>query len=129
MMKSENGKVKSHIKKNKKSKDKDRNAFHMGTDMANYGNKSLSEFDKLVREVLETILERDYKSEYEKYHSRPEQKKRRAQRNKSRRKMEKSGKVTKGDGKDVHHKNHNTADTSADNLAVMDKSKNRAMNR
>lgn len=62
------------------------------------------------------------------YNARPEQKKRRAERNASRRKMEKAGKVRKGDGKDVDHKNHNTADQSSKNLQVIDKSKNRAMN-
>lgn len=63
-----------------------------------------------------------------KYNSQPEQKKRRAERNASRRKMEKAGKVRKGDGKDVDHRNHNTSDKSSKNLSVMDKSKNRAMN-
>lgn len=62
------------------------------------------------------------------YNSQPEQKKRRAERNASRAKMEKAGKVRKGDGKDVDHRNHNTGDHSAKNLSVMSKSKNRAMN-
>lgn len=62
------------------------------------------------------------------YNSRPEQKKRRAERNASRAKMEKAGKVRKGDGKDVDHRNHDTGDHSAKNLSVMSKSKNRAMN-
>lgn len=62
------------------------------------------------------------------YNSQPEQKKRRAERNASRRKMMEQGKVRKGDGKDVDHRNHNTADKSAKNLSVMSKSKNRAMN-
>lgn len=62
------------------------------------------------------------------YNSRPEQKKRRAERNASRRKMEEAGKVRKGDGKDVDHRNHNTGDHSSKNLSVMSKSKNRAMN-
>lgn len=62
------------------------------------------------------------------YNSSPEQKKRRAERNEARRKMEKSGKVKKGDGKDVDHKNHNTSDNSNGNLKVMSRSKNRAKN-
>ena len=62
------------------------------------------------------------------YNSSEEQKKRRAERNASRRKMEAAGKVRKGDGKDVDHKNHDTSDKSAKNLSVMSKSKNRAMN-
>jgi len=41
--------------------------------------------------------------------------------------MEKKGKVRKGDGKDVDHKNHNTAH-GGKNLRVMSKSANRAKN-
>ena len=63
-----------------------------------------------------------------KYNQQPAQKKRRAQRNSARRKMESAGKVRKGDGKDVDHKNHNTADNSTKNLKVMPRSKNRAKN-
>lgn len=63
-----------------------------------------------------------------KYNSTEEQKTRRAQRNQSRAEMASKGKVKKGDGKDVDHKNHNTADKSAKNLGVMSKSKNRALN-
>ena len=66
-----------------------------------------------------------------KYNSSPEQKKRRAQRNAARRQMEKEGKVRKGDGKDVDHKNHKARgklNNSRSNLQVMDKSKNRAKN-
>lgn len=62
------------------------------------------------------------------YNQRPEQKKRRAQRNAARRKMEAAGKVRKGDGKDVDHKNHNTSDNSTKNLKVMSRSANRAKN-
>lgn len=70
---------------------------------------------------------RDYKREYALFHGKPEQIKRRAQRNKSRRMLAKQGLVSKGDGKDVHHKDHNTANTSRSNLAVISKSKNRSM--
>jgi hypothetical protein len=62
------------------------------------------------------------------YNSRPEQKRRRAERNASRAKMEEAGKVRKGDGKDVDHRNHRTSDKSAKNLSVMSRSRNRAMN-
>lgn len=72
---------------------------------------------------------RNYKKEYETYHSKPKQKKRRAQRNAARKKMEKSGKVRKGDGKDVHHKSKNTANNGKKNLSVTSRSKNRADNR
>jgi len=63
------------------------------------------------------------------FNSKPEQKKRRAQRNAARRKMEKAGKVSKGDGKDVEHRDKNTANGSKKNLTVRSKSANRADNR
>jgi hypothetical protein len=47
---------------------------------------------------------RDYKKEYAEYHGKPEQIQNRAERVKARRMMEKTGAVTKGDGKDVDHK-------------------------
>ena len=72
---------------------------------------------------------RDYRKEYEEYHSKPIQKKRRAERNAARRQAEKDGKVRKGDGKDVHHKDKNTANNSKGNLQVKSKSANRADNR
>lgn len=64
-----------------------------------------------------------------KYNSSPEQKRRRAQRNAARRKMEAAGKVRKGDGKEVDHKDKNTANNSSKNLRVREKSANRADNR
>ena len=63
-----------------------------------------------------------------KYNSSPEQKKNRASRNAARRAAEKAGKVRKGDGRDVDHKNMNPKDNRKSNLKVMDKSKNRAKN-
>jgi len=49
------------------------------------------------------VTKRDYKDEYKKFQSGGVQKKRRALRNKNRRKMEAGGRVSKGDGMDVHH--------------------------
>ena len=72
---------------------------------------------------------RNYRSEYDKYHKKPRQKKRRAQRNAARRKMTKAGVVRKGDGKEVDHKNRNTADNSRKNLRAVSKSKNRSFKR
>lgn len=63
------------------------------------------------------------------YNSQPEQKKRRAERNAARRQMEREGKVRKGDGKEVDHKDKNTANKSKSNLRVRSKSANRADNR
>jgi hypothetical protein len=56
-------------------------------------------------------MARDYRSEYDNYHARPEQKKNRASRNAARAKMAKAGKVKKGDGKDVSHRNNNAQDS------------------
>ncbi len=72
---------------------------------------------------------RDYKREYELFHSKPKQKKRRAERNSARRKMAKLGRVKVGDGKDVAHKDNNTSNNSNKNLAVQSKSKNRSFPR
>lgn len=64
-----------------------------------------------------------------KYNAKPEQKKRRAQRNAARRKMIEAGKVKKGDGKDVAHKDNNTGNNAMKNLLVQPPSKNRAFPR
>ena len=72
---------------------------------------------------------RDYKREYKVSHSSPEEKKKRASRNAARAKMEKAGKVRKGDGKDVDHKNSNPKDNSKGNLRVQSKSANRSFPR
>lgn len=61
-----------------------------------------------------------------KYNAKPEQKKKRASRNKARRQMMKAGKVRKGDGKDVAHKNGNALDDRMSNYAVQSKKKNRS---
>lgn len=74
-------------------------------------------------------MPRDYKKEYKNYHSKPEQKKKRSSRNAARAKMVKAGKVRKGDGKDVDHKNGNPRDNSGGNLRVQSKSKNRSFPR
>jgi hypothetical protein len=69
---------------------------------------------------------RDYKEEYRKYHGTAEYRKDRASRNKIRRKMEKQGRVRKGDGKDIDHKNGNPRDNRPANLRIVPKSVNRA---
>ena len=71
------------------------------------------------------MRKRDYKKEYKEYHAKPKQKKRRAQRNAARNKMEKAGKVKKGDGMDVDHKNRSTADNGRSNLRVTSQKQNR----
>ena len=69
-------------------------------------------------------MSRNYKKEYENYHSSDKQKKRRASRNAARKKMEQAGKVRKGDGKDVHHTTGNPRDNSK--LSVRSASANRS---
>lgn len=63
-----------------------------------------------------------------KYNSKPSSKKDRASRNAARADAMKSGKVRKGDGKDVDHKNSNPRDNRKGNTQVISASKNRAMN-
>jgi hypothetical protein len=74
---------------------------------------------------------RDYKQEYEAYHSRPDQIKQRAQRTMARRRLEREGKVRKGDGMDVDHvKPISHGGSYGDgNLRVVPKSKNRSFAR
>ncbi len=74
-------------------------------------------------------MARDYKSEYANYHSSEKQKKNRASRNAARRSMERSGRVKKGDGKDVTHRNGDPRDNSAKNRGVLSASKNRSYKR
>ena len=62
---------------------------------------------------------RNYRKEYDNYHSRPEQIQRRAGRNKAARLL-----GTK-DGMDVHHKDNNPLNNDPSNLEHMDKSENR----
>ena len=53
--------------------------------------------------VVKKTKDRDYKEEYKKFHKGGAEKKARAKRNKRRRQFLKGGKVSKGDGKDIHH--------------------------
>jgi hypothetical protein len=68
--------------------------------------------------------QRDYQKEYL-YHGTEKQKERRAERNAARNKMEDAGRVRKGDGKDVNHKNRRTSDNSMANLSVTSQKANR----
>jgi hypothetical protein len=70
---------------------------------------------------------RNYKKEYENYHSKPEQKKDRAGRNSARRMMKKKN----GNsllGRDVDHKDRNPRNNTMSNLRVQSKSMNRSRN-
>jgi len=74
---------------------------------------------------------RDYKDEYAKYQSKPEQKKNRAERNTARRQAAAAGKVHKGDGKDVDHKKplSKGGSNGKSNRRVMSASSNRSFAR
>jgi len=75
------------------------------------------------KEIEET---RNYRKEYDNYHSQPEQRERNAARLRARRQMEKAGKVEKFDKKDVHHKDNNPLNNEKDNLAVTTQNWNRS---
>jgi hypothetical protein len=74
---------------------------------------------------------RDYKTEYDKYHSEDKQKKNRAKRNKARAQLEAEGRVSKGDGKDVDHITplSKGGSTGKGNLRVKSKASNRSFPR
>jgi hypothetical protein len=71
-------------------------------------------------------MARNYKKEYANYQGSPEQIARRSSRNKARRELEKEGKVHKGDGKDVNHRNGNPLDNKKSNYQVESRSANRS---
>jgi hypothetical protein len=70
-------------------------------------------------------LARDYAKEYREHGGTEKQKKRRAARNKARRHMEQAGRVHKGDGREVDHKDYNPENNSPGNLRVVDETTNR----
>lgn len=76
-------------------------------------------------------MSRNYRKEYDNYQGTDKQKKNRAKRNAARREMEKDGKVSKGDGKDVAHKKPlaKGGSNKKSNLTVSSKSKNRSFKR
>ena len=65
---------------------------------------------------------RNYKKEYENYHSRPEQKVRRAARNAARRCLKDKAGIK---GKDVHHKDNNPLNNDKSNLSIVTQNYNR----
>ena len=71
-------------------------------------------------------MTRNYRGEYDNYHARPKQKKNRAGRNAARNKLKASGRVSNGDGRDVHHVDGNPNNNINSNLSVISKSSNRS---
>ena len=78
------------------------------------------DFERARGEEVEE--DRDYKKEYENYHSKPEQIKRRQKRNEARRSL-KNFKDIKG--KDVHHKDNNPMNNDKSNLSIVSQNYNR----
>ena len=76
-------------------------------------------------------MARNYRKEYDNYQGSEEQKKKRAARNKARRQLEREGKVSKGDGKDVDHKKPlaTGGSNARSNLKAVPKSTNRSFKR
>jgi hypothetical protein len=71
------------------------------------------------------MANRNYREEYRKYQSSTKSKLDRASRNRARRRLMALGAVSKGDGKDVDHRNKNPRDNSMSNLRVTSKKLNR----
>lgn len=70
------------------------------------------------------VKKRNYKKENA-WEDTPAQVKRRMSRNRARAKLEKQGRVHKGDGKEVDHKNLHPTDNSPSNLHVLSRHANR----
>ena len=80
-------------------------------------------------QIVEALLgeeERDYAKEYRDYHAKPGQVKNRMARNRARYKAEKDGRVSKGDGREVDHKDGDPQNNAPGNLRVVARKTNRA---
>lgn len=75
-------------------------------------------------------MARNYRKEYDSYHSKPEQRKNRVKRTLARRQAEKDGRVKKGDGKDLDHKKplRSGGSNAKSNTRVRSRAANRADN-
>lgn len=71
-------------------------------------------------------MPRNYKKEYAKFQSSDSSKTDRASRNRANRLAKRDGRIAKGDGNDVDHKNGNPRDNRKSNIRVVSKSTNRA---
>ena len=74
-------------------------------------------------------MARNYRKEYDNYQGGDRQKKNRAARNKVRRAALRAGLVTKGDNKDIHHRDGNPRNSDPSNLVVQNRSQNRSFAR
>jgi hypothetical protein len=69
---------------------------------------------------------RNYRREYDKYHSKPENMKDKNARNRARYHAQKAGRVSVGDKKDIDHRDGNPRNNSPSNLKVVSRSRNRS---
>jgi hypothetical protein len=76
--------------------------------------------------MVATAAERRAQAKYQK---KPEQVRKRVARNKARRHMMKAGKVRKGDGKDVNHRDGNATNNNPSNWQVQSRKANRSFPR
>ena len=87
--------------------------------------EEISRIMELDRDTVEALMERNYRKEYDNYHSKPEQREKNAARLRARRLMVKKGKVKKNDKMDVHHKDNNPLNNDPKNLSVTTQKYNR----
>ena len=78
-----------------------------------------------LRKKMGLKEDRNYRKEYDNYHSQPEQREKNAARLRARRLMVKKGKVKKNDKMDVHHKDNNPLNNDPKNLSVTTQKYNR----
>lgn len=71
------------------------------------------------------MRQRDYRKEYDSYHAKPEQRRRNDARKKARRLMVSKGRVQKGDGREVDHKDFNPRNNALANLRITSRRTNR----
>ena len=78
----------------------------------------------LKRDARGTL--RDYEREYSRFQSSKKAKKDRAARNKARRQALAEGRVHRGDGKEIDHRDSNPRNNSGNNIRVVSRRTNRA---
>lgn len=74
-------------------------------------------------------MNRNYRKEYDSYHSSDKQKKRRAGRNKARRLLVREKGASAVKGKDIDHLDRNPANNTRSNLRISSKKRNRSRNK
>jgi hypothetical protein len=115
-------KIKSKIEKDFE-KNQEKGIAIINTLGAMVGHKVTDKGQEKHKLFLKFGEERDYKKEYENYHSDPKQIKRRAKRNEARRSLKNSKKLTAD--KDVHHKDNNPMNNDKSNLSIVSQNYNR----